>query len=552
MCDHVKGSCNGQCVAGWQGDVCTDKCTGKYGQDCKHSCGDRHCEDNAQCDHVTGSCNGQCVAGWQGDACSVTASESKNPDSGNDVLLIASIAVAVVVVIAVVVIVVVFIRRRRRIQKENSHETLVLRRPSRNTDKAHEVGETNVYVNVGMTSTLQEQPIVHQPKHVPVVAVQQRVKAHNETAKGDNKGKVKGSNTYCNVKISGQDDEDITDAVAIIEADNKSDGQTGNDVDEHDAYYNKTTSLPEGGFDMMELETIIQRIRNQRGGFEAEFLAYNRAPREGTVVDFWRVIWEQDCGQIIMLTNLMEAGRVGTSHGFRQGHKCEPYWDDDKPMAVSFFNVVVKETFHLAEYSIRKIQVTQTKSGKLTQKTFDHYHFTSWPDHGVPNVLDLLDFLWKTRDTPRPRPGPVLVHCSAGIGRTGTYIALHILIDEMNATGQLNILQTITKMRHQRKNMIQTKEQYECVFITLLEVVKYGQTSMPTNHYLQAYPTKGGNLTMGRKTIDQLAEDIVSMNSPYNADAQVKNRLWVNGQQDQFVVGAPVCKDVYITINFRP
>ncbi|XP_041374650.1 receptor-type tyrosine-protein phosphatase alpha-like [Gigantopelta aegis] len=225
----------------------------------------------------------------------------------------------------------------------------------------------------------------------------------------------------------------------------------------------------------------------------------------------------------------MEAGR----------HKCEPYWDDDKPMAVSFFNVAVKETFHLAEYSIRKIQVTQTKSGKLTQKTFDHYHFTSWPDHGVPNVLDLLDFLWKTRDTPRPRPGPVLVHCSAGIGRTGTYIALHILIDEMNATGQLNILQTITKMRHQRKNMIQTKEQYECVFITLLEVVKYGQTSMPTNHYLQAYPTKGGNLTMGRKTIDQLAEDIVSMNSPHNADAQVKNRLWVNGQQDQFVVGAP-------------
>ncbi|XP_041347166.1 phosphatidylinositol phosphatase PTPRQ-like [Gigantopelta aegis] len=158
-------------------------------------------------------------------------------------------------------------------RKDNSHETLVLGRPSRNTDKPHEVGESNVYVNVGMTLTLKEQPIPHQPDHAPVVAMQQTVKADNEKGNGDNMDKAKGGNTYCNVKISDQDDDDITDAVAIIEADDKGDeDQTGNDVDEHDAYYNKTTSLPKRGFDMTELETVIHRIRNQRGGFETEFL----------------------------------------------------------------------------------------------------------------------------------------------------------------------------------------------------------------------------------------------------------------------------------------
>ncbi|XP_041346862.1 uncharacterized protein LOC121366509, partial [Gigantopelta aegis] len=369
-CDPVTGSCNGGCLDGWQGETCNTKCNWTYGKHCGFSCNERHCKDKTQCDHVTGSCNGPCVSGWQGDSCSAIA----NTDSGKDVLIIASIVVTVAVVIIVVVIVVVFVRwRRRRIWKDNSHETLVLGRPSRNSDKPHETGESNVYVNVGMTSTLKEQPIGHQPDHVHVVAVQQRVKAHNEKAKGNKKDKAKGGNTYCNVKISDQDDADITDAVAIIEADHKSDeGQTGNDVDEHDAYYNKTATLPEAGFNMSELETVIQRIRNQRGGFEAEFLklpsgfkhpyaesqkpqhkgknrfvgyypydnnrvvlsklpnypdsdyinashvdAYNtkdyfiaaQAPREGTVVDFWRMIWEQDCGQIIMLTNFMEAGK---------------------------------------------------------------------------------------------------------------------------------------------------------------------------------------------------------------------------------------------------
>ncbi|XP_041349670.1 multiple epidermal growth factor-like domains protein 10 [Gigantopelta aegis] len=106
------------------------ECDGKYGSGCSYSCSERKCRDpSAPCDHVTGSCNGGCLDGWQGDTCTTKT------DSGNDVLLIASIVVAVAVVIIVVIIVVVFFRwRRRRIRKDNSHETLVLGRPSRNTE----------------------------------------------------------------------------------------------------------------------------------------------------------------------------------------------------------------------------------------------------------------------------------------------------------------------------------------------------------------------------------------------------------------------------------
>ncbi|XP_041355508.1 tenascin-like [Gigantopelta aegis] len=268
-CDHENGSCGGQCEESWMGDDCID-CDETYGRDCSYSCRDRKCRNSsAKCDHVTGSCGGTCQTGWKGDACTQTV----EPESGTQVVLIASIAVAAVVVIAVVVIVVVFLRWRRKLRTENINETLVLGRASRSKGKTHEAIETNVYVNVGMTSTLKEQPICHQPEYIPVVAVQQRVKARGEPPKGGTKDKVKRGNTYYNVEISDPHDEDITDAVAIIDADDKSDeGQTENDVPQHNAYYNKPFSLPEVGFDMTELESLIQQIRNQRGGFEAEFL----------------------------------------------------------------------------------------------------------------------------------------------------------------------------------------------------------------------------------------------------------------------------------------
>ncbi|XP_041347200.1 receptor-type tyrosine-protein phosphatase alpha-like [Gigantopelta aegis] len=171
-------------------------------------------------------------------------------------------------------------------------------------------------------------------------------------------------------------------------------------------------------------------------------------------------------------------------------------------------------------------------------KTFDHYHFTSWPDHGVPKVLDLLEFFWLTRATHPTRPGPVLVHCSAGIGRTGTYIALHILTDEMNKTGRMNILEMMTKIRDQRKNMVQTKSQYECIFTTMVEVAKYGQTDMTTSDYTQKYAESKGSLRMGHKTLDELAEVIASTDTS-DKGTPLANKLWVDGKDDLFVVQAP-------------
>ncbi|XP_041374096.1 receptor-type tyrosine-protein phosphatase alpha-like [Gigantopelta aegis] len=259
---------------------------------------------------------------------------------------------------------------------------------------------------------------------------------------------------------------------------------------------------------------------------QPNYFIASQAPNKVALPDFWRMIWEQDCGQIVMLTNLVEAGK----------HKCEPYWKDSESMNVGYFYVMVTEITERADYVIRKIKVTQKKSKKC--KTFDHYHFTSWPDHGVPKVLDLLEFFWLTRESSPSRPGPVLVHCSAGIGRTGTYIALHILTDEMNKTGRINILDVMTKIRDQRKNMVQTKNQYECIFTSMLEVATYGQTSMTTSKYTQEYDELKGSMSMGHKTLDDLAQ-VIATTDISDTGLPLKNKLWVGGKDDLFVVQAP-------------
>ncbi|XP_041374110.1 multiple epidermal growth factor-like domains protein 10 [Gigantopelta aegis] len=143
-----------------------------------------------------------------------------------------------------------------------------------------------------------------------------------------------------------------------------------------------------------------------------------------------------------MLTNLVEDGK----------HKCVPYWKDSGSMNVGYFDVVVKDVTERADYIIRKIQITNMKSKKC--KIFDHYHFTSWPDHGVPKVLDLLEFFWLTRETSLSRPGPVL-------------------------------------------------NQYECIFTSMLEVVEYGQTSMTTSAYTLNYAELNGSLNMENIALDK-------------------------------------------------
>ncbi|VDI35272.1 Hypothetical predicted protein [Mytilus galloprovincialis] len=114
-----------------------------------------------------------------------------------------------------------------------------------------------------------------------------------------------------------------------------------------------------------------------------------------------------------------------------------------------------------------------SKKRKVTQ-----YHFTAWPDHGTPDPLYLVLFHRHViSEIKSGHSGPLLVHCSAGIGRTGTYIALDALLEEGRTTGFLDIFKYLKKMRYSRMNMIQTANQYVCLHYTLLEAFTISKNS---------------------------------------------------------------------------
>ncbi|XP_041357578.1 receptor-type tyrosine-protein phosphatase epsilon-like [Gigantopelta aegis] len=147
--------------------------------------------------------------------------------------------------------------------------------------------------------------------------------------------------------------------------------------------------------------------------------------------------------------------------------------------------------------------------------------------------------MYRVRHTNPILPGPVLVHCSAGIGRTGTYIALDILLDRVEKADLIDVSKVIIDMRNQRKGIVQTTEQYECIFLTLLELCNHGKTSLANGEYLQQYAEKKGSTVMGTKTIDELAEEVESLNNTPFTDSPDKYKVLPGGQDKECAMLLP-------------
>ncbi|XP_073715202.1 receptor-type tyrosine-protein phosphatase eta isoform X2 [Misgurnus anguillicaudatus] len=180
-----------------------------------------------------------------------------------------------------------------------------------------------------------------------------------------------------------------------------------------------------------------------------EFIAA-QGPLPCTVNDFWRMVWEKNIRTIVMLTKCNEQGRV----------KCEKYW----PAEMNQFNHLTVTTISeipLEEWTIRDFEVKNVKTGET--RSVRHFHFTAWPDHGVPETTELLiNFRHLVREhmDQYSRHSPTLVHCSAGVGRTGTLIAIDRLIFQIERDGVVDVFGTIHDLRMHRPLMVQTEDQY--------------------------------------------------------------------------------------------
>ncbi|XP_036813952.1 receptor-type tyrosine-protein phosphatase delta isoform X33 [Oncorhynchus mykiss] len=241
-----------------------------------------------------------------------------------------------------------------------------------------------------------------------------------------------------------------------------------------------------------------------------------------TFGDFWRMIWEQRSANIVMMTKLEERSRV----------KCDQYWPTRGTETYGLIQVTLLDTVELATYCVRTFALY--KNGSSEKREVRQFQFTAWPDHGVPeHPTPFLAFLRRVKACNPPDAGPMVVHCSAGVGRTGCFIVIDAMLERIKHEKTVDIYGHVTLMRAQRNYMVQTEDQYVFIHDALQEAVTCGTTEVPARN-LYTYIQKltgiegGENVTGMELEFKRLANTkahtsrFISANLPCN---KFKNRL---------------------------
>ncbi|XP_077646631.1 receptor-type tyrosine-protein phosphatase delta isoform X31 [Lonchura striata] len=241
-----------------------------------------------------------------------------------------------------------------------------------------------------------------------------------------------------------------------------------------------------------------------------------------TFGDFWRMMWEQQGATVVMMTKLEERSRV----------KCDQYWPSRGTETYGLIQVTLLDTVELATYCVRTFALH--KNGSSEKREVRQFQFTAWPDHGVPeHPTPFLAFLRRVKTCNPPDAGPMVVHCSAGVGRTGCFIVIDAMLERIKHEKTVDIYGHVTLMRAQRNYMVQTEDQYIFIHDALLEAVTCGNTEVPARN-LYAYIQKltqietGENVTGMELEFKRLASSkahtsrFISANLPCN---KFKNRL---------------------------
>ncbi|XP_077955153.1 receptor-type tyrosine-protein phosphatase S isoform X8 [Gasterosteus aculeatus] len=200
--------------------------------------------------------------------------------------------------------------------------------------------------------------------------------------------------------------------------------------------------------------SYIDGYRQQRG-----YIA-TQGPLAETTEDFWRMLWEHNSTIVVMLTKLREIGR----------EKCHQYWPAERSARYQYFVVDPMAEYNMPQYILREFKVTDARDGQ--SRTVRQFQFTDWPEQGVPKSGEgFIDFIGQVHKTKEQfgQDGPISVHCSAGVGRTGVFITLSIVLERMRYEGAVDIFQTVKMLRTQRPAMVQTEDEYQFCYQAALE-----------------------------------------------------------------------------------
>ncbi|XP_023224640.1 receptor-type tyrosine-protein phosphatase kappa-like isoform X3 [Centruroides sculpturatus] len=201
---------------------------------------------------------------------------------------------------------------------------------------------------------------------------------------------------------------------------------------------------------------------------EKKYIA-TQGPTPLRMVDFWRMVWQVKCSKIVMITNLVENGET----------KCKKYWPK-KADTYGNLKVQLMDQDVYADFTIRTFLIS--KDNEINQ--VKQFHFTTWTQKRIPlYTSSVLIFIGKIRDFQPPNQGPIIVHSSAGIGRTGAFILLDYMMDMIQWEEHVNLPKCVREMRHQRMNMVETAEQYIFIYETILDALWPFNTSIPPKDF---------------------------------------------------------------------
>ncbi|XP_062607517.1 receptor-type tyrosine-protein phosphatase T-like isoform X3 [Saccostrea cucullata] len=511
-CNKETGECQSGCQPGWKGPKCDKKCDdGKFGEGCSQMCG--NCFKKEQCHHINGTCLYGCDQGYQGNNCTqechwgfhgygcnetcstdcfnktcnaVTGAcpqvSAPDPPGTNTAPIIGGVVAAIIVCLVVVVIFIVF-RRLRRGKQEHEQPRHARSQQQRereenvylNNDKNNQTF-SNIYENMETKTN----PVPKPEKREPTL--KNGKKYEDRDYDTDDEGI---ENPYGDLYINEETVPDIpVNQLENVIAEKRKDEDEGfkreyamlPHGEQHQCDAGKLPeNVPKNRFKTTfpyDHSRIILKDNNGNSDYinanfingtdsEREYIA-SQGPKQSTLSDFWAMTWQENVTQIVVLTNLKEGAKI----------KCTQYWPEEMK-ARAFGNIVVKslEVKEYAFYIIRKLSVSHKELKK--SRVVTQYHYTTWPDHGTPDPFCLVIFHdHVTRTRPNQKKSPTVVHCSAGIGRTGTYIALDALYKTGKVTGKVNIAEYVKTMRANRMNMVQTYEQYMTIFMSLNEAFK--------------------------------------------------------------------------------
>lgn len=188
-------------------------------------------------------------------------------------------------------------------------------------------------------------------------------------------------------------------------------------------------------------------------GQEKVYIA-TQGPMPNTVADFWEMVWQEEVFLIVMLTQLQESKE-----------KCVHYWPTEEE-TYGPFRIRTRDKKEHPEYTVQHLTIQCQQECRQVK----HILFSAWPDHQTPeSAAPLLRLVAEVEDSPKTagKTGPIVVHCSAGIGRTGCFIATRIGCQQLKARGEVDILGIVCQLRLDRGGMIQTAEQYQFLHHTL-------------------------------------------------------------------------------------